>query len=95
MYDAVFSNLYPELTEEELYESKFMRYCRDEESIQFMGDLYFKRGEAPICPDKCYVDRDALLEISKAILDGVNTPAAVVAEKKPAIQAAMDEANAK
>ena len=95
VYDAVFSNLYPELTEEELYESKFMRYCRDEESIQFMGDLYFKRGEAPICPDKCYVDRDALLEISKAILDGVNTPAAVVAEKKPAIQAAMDEANAK
>lgn len=95
VYDAVFSNLYPELTEEELYESKFMRYCRDEESIQFMGDLYFKRGEAPICPDKCNVDKDALLEISKAILDGVNTPAAVVAEKKPAIQAAMDEATAK
>ncbi|MGN0762298.1 MAG: hypothetical protein ACI4MK_02875, partial [Aristaeellaceae bacterium] len=76
-------------------ESKFMRYCRDEESITFMGDLYYKRGAAPICPDKCNVDKDALLKISQDILNGVNTPAAVVAEQKPAVQAAMDEANAK
>lgn len=95
VYDAVFSELYPELSEDELYESKFMRFCRDEESIQFMGDLYYKRGEAPVCPDKCNVDKAALLKINQDILNGVNTPAAVIAEQKPAIQAAMDEANAK
>ncbi len=94
VYDALFSDLYPELTQEERYENKFMRYCRDEESITFMGDLYYNRGEAPVCPDKYGMDRDVLRKITQDILDGVNTPAAAVAEQKPAVQAAMDEAGA-
>lgn len=93
VYDALFSDLYPELSQEEQALNLFMRYCRDEESVGFMSDIFFGGLTTSTGLYKAGVDMADVVDIMNTIYAGESTPAAIVAEKTPAIQAKMDEVN--
>jgi len=90
-YNDLYDDLYPELSLEEKAAAKFTSYCRDEESIENMANIYYNNLTKSTGIYKAGVTMDNINDIMYAIYDGTSTPAAVIAEKKPAIQAVIDE----
>ncbi|HIW74365.1 MAG TPA: extracellular solute-binding protein [Firmicutes bacterium] len=90
VYMALFSDLYPEMSEEEEAEMRFMAKCRDEESVQFMADVYNKGYTQSTQIGKAGLT-DAMPEIFRELFEGKSTPAAIVGEKKASLQAMLDE----
>lgn len=90
-YDELYNDLYPELSQEEKAVTKFTRYCRDEESVANMANIYYGGMTKSTGIYKAGVTMENINDIMYAIYAGTSTPAAVIAEKKPAIQAVIDE----
>ena len=90
VYMALFSDLYPEMDEAEEAEMRFMAKCRDEESVQFMADVYNKGYTKSTEIGKAGLT-DAMPEIFREMFEGKSTPAAIVGEKKASLQAMLDE----
>ena len=90
-YNDLFDDLYPELSQEDKAVTKFTRYCRDEESVAQMANIYYNGLTKSTGIYKAGVTAEDVVSIVNAIYAGTSTPAAIIAEKKPAIQAAIDE----
>lgn len=91
LYDGLWNDLYPELSQDEKAVLKFTSYCTDEESIQNMANIYYNNLTKSTGIYKGGVTMDDINNIMYAIYDGSSTPAAILAEMKPAIQAEIDE----
>ncbi len=89
-YNDLYEDLYPELSQEEKAVTKFTRYCRDEESVQNMANIFYGGLTKSTGIYKAGVTMENVSDIMYAIYAGTSTPAAVIAEKKPAIQAVID-----
>ncbi len=91
VYNDLFDDLYPELSQEDKAITKFTRYARDEESVTNMADIYYGGLTKATAIYKAGIAAEDITGIMYEIYAGTSTPAAIIAEKKPAIQAKIDE----